>query len=91
MKKLFLCLGMCLSMTAMAQQKEWLDPQVNAINRAPARAAYFAYPSEESASEGVKEKASNFMSLNGLWKFNWVKDQTDRPVNFYQTDFEDQC
>lgn len=91
MKKLFLCLGVCLSMTAIAQQKEWLDPQVNAINRAPARAAYFAYPSEESALQGVKEKASNFMSLNGLWKFNWVKDQTDRPVNFYQTDFEDQC
>lgn len=90
MKKILLCLGVCLSMTALAQQKEWLDPGVNGINRAPARASYFAYPSEKCAVEGVKENASNFLSLNGLWKFNWVKDQTERPVNFYKTDFEDQ-
>lgn len=90
MKKILLCLGVCLSMTAMAQQKEWLDPGVNGINRAPARAAYFAYPTEKGAMEGVKENASNFLSLNGVWKFNWVKDQTERPVNFYKTDFEDQ-
>lgn len=89
MKKLFLCLGVCLSMTVMAQQKEWLDPGVNGINREPARTAYFAYPCETSAQEGMKEEAPNFMSLNGVWKFNWVKDQTDRPVNFYVTDFED--
>lgn len=34
MKKILLCLGVCLSMTALAQQKEWLDPGVNGINRA---------------------------------------------------------
>lgn len=89
MKKLFLCLGVCLSMTVMAQQKEWLDPAVNGINRESARTAYFAYPCEKCAEKGVKEEAPNFMSLNGTWKFNWVKDQTDRPVNFYVADFED--
>ena len=36
MKKLLLCLGLCLSMTTFAQKKEWLDPELNAINRAPA-------------------------------------------------------
>lgn len=90
MRKLLLCLGICLSLTAVSQNKEWLDPGVNAINRAPARAAYFAYPCEKCAREGVKEGAPNFMSLNGTWKFNWVKDQTDRPVDFYKADFEDQ-
>ena len=49
MKKLLLCLGLCLSMTTFAQKKEWLDPELNAINRAPARADYFAYPSREMA------------------------------------------
>lgn len=91
MKKLCLCLGLFLSVTVMARQKEWLDPEVNAINRAPVRAAYFAYPSEEMASAGEWEKAPNFMSLNGWWKFNWVKDQTEKPVNFYEVGFEDQC
>lgn len=89
MKKLFLGLSLILSLTTFAQKKEWLDPGVNAINRAPMRTAYFAYPCEKCAAVGVKEEASNFMSLNGRWKFNWVKDLTDRPVNFYKTDFED--
>lgn len=90
MRKFLLSVFVCLSMTMFAQQKEWLDPQVNAINRAPMRAAYFAYPTAEAAQAGKREDASNFMSLNGLWKFNWVSSQTERPVNFYRVDFEDQ-
>ncbi|MDR2413715.1 MAG: DUF4981 domain-containing protein [Odoribacteraceae bacterium] len=74
---------------ATAQTPEWLDPRVNQINRVETRANFFAYPSAEQARAGVKEEASNFLSLNGKWKFNWVKDQTDRPVNFYRLDFED--
>lgn len=90
MKKLFL--GLCLfsALTVIARNKEWQNPEVNQINRAQARASYFAYPDEASALEGVRKNASNFMSLNGLWKFNWVNDQTECPVNFYRTDFEDQ-
>ena len=68
MKKLLLCLGLCLSVTTFAQKKEWLDPELNAINRAPARADYFAYPSREMAEQGVREESSNFLSLNGMWK-----------------------
>lgn len=91
MRKLFLSVCVLLSMATFARQKEWLDPEVNAINRAAMRAAYFAYPSVESAQAGIKEKASNFMSLNGIWKFNWVQNETEKPVNFYQVGFEDQC
>lgn len=91
MRKLFLSVCVLLSMATFARQKEWLDPEVNAINRAAMRAAYFAYPSVESAQAGIKEKASNFMSLNGMWKFNWVQNETEKPVNFYQVGFEDQC
>ena len=90
MRKFLLSVCVCLSMTTFARQKEWQDPQVNAINRAPMRAAYFAYPTAEAAQAGRREKASNFLSLNGRWKFNWVKNETDRPVDFYQVDFEDQ-
>lgn len=50
---------------------------------------YFAYESEETALLGHKEKSVNYMSLNGLWKFNWVKDATSRPVDFWKTDFND--
>lgn len=91
MRKLLLSACVILSMTTFARQKEWLDPELNAINRAPVRASYFAYPSVEAVQAGCKEKASNFLSLNGMWKFNWVKNETEKPVNFYQVEFEDQC
>ncbi len=91
MRKFLLSIGVCLSMTTFAAVKEWQDPQVNAINRAPMRSAYFAYPSVEAAQQGCRAKASNFMSLNGMWKFNWVEHETERPVHFYQENFEDQC
>ena len=55
MRKLFLSVCMFLSLITFARQKEWMDPAVNAINRAPARAAYFAYPSAEMAMTGVRE------------------------------------
>lgn len=91
MRNVFLSVCVVLSMTTFARSKEWQDPEVNGINRAPMRAAYFAYPTAEAAQAGVKEKAANFMSLNGMWKFNWVRNETERPMNFYQVGFEDQC
>lgn len=90
MRNFLLSVCVCLPMATFAQQKEWQDPQLNAINRAPARASYFAYPTAEAAQTGKKEESSNFLSLNGMWKFNWVKDETDRPTDFYRVDFEDQ-
>ncbi|MCC8173259.1 MAG: DUF4981 domain-containing protein, partial [Odoribacter sp.] len=83
----FLCL--VFPLIGKAQKNEWLDPNVNAINRSPARASFFAYSSLKEAEENEKEKSSSFISLNGMWKFNWVKNQTERPQNFYRTDFED--
>ena len=29
------------------------------------------------------------MTLNGLWKFNWVRHADARPTDFYQTNFND--
>ena len=67
MKKLVLGVCVLLCMTTFARPKEWLDPEVNAINRLAARSAFFAYPCRDAAESGCKENASNFMSLNGLW------------------------
>lgn len=92
MKKLFILLSFaCLGTTASFSQsgKEWLDPKVNEVNRAPMHTNYFAYSSTEEASEGVKENSTNFMTLNGTWKFNWVKDSDCRPTDFYKTEFND--
>lgn len=78
-----------LSVGAIAQKNEWQDPEINAVNRAPMRSNYFAYESAESAANGCKEQSTNFMTLNGVWKFNWVRNADQRPTDFYQTAFND--
>ena len=85
-------LACCLSLlgtAAYAQKNEWLDPNVNQINRAPMHTNYFAYKNENSALKGCKESSENFMSLNGTWKFNWVKNADARPTDFFQMNFND--
>ena len=48
-----------------AKEPEWQDPLINAVNRAPMHAVYFAYASESEAAAGVRESSSNYMSING--------------------------
>lgn len=84
----------CLTLLGMAanlhaQSNEWQKAEVNAVNRAPMHTNFFAYGSNEEATKGVKEESQNFMTLNGTWKFNWVKDATSRPTDFYKTEFND--
>ena len=78
-----------LALCASAQSfKEWQDPEINAVNRAPMHTNYFAYESIEAASKGLKEESSYFMTLNGTWKFNWVKQPSERPADFYKTSYD---
>lgn len=82
------CLAIC-SLATMAQHDEWKNPEINAVNRAPMHTNYFAYSSSEEAAKADKENSSNFLTLNGIWNFNWVKDADARPTDFYRTDYND--
>lgn len=89
-KQLITGLFAALAFTANAQSfKEWQDPEVNAVNRAPMHTNYFAYESADAAARGMKEQSSNFMTLNGTWKFFWVNDSDSRPTDFWKPDFND--
>ena len=44
-----------LAFTAVAQSNEWRDPEVNAVNRAPMHANFFAYETAEVAAKDPKE------------------------------------
>jgi beta-galactosidase len=87
--KLLLCTTAFLSVVTFAQKNEWKDPKINQVNRAPMHTNFFAYESEELAAQGVKENSANFLSLNGTWKFFWVKNADARPMDFYKTTFDD--
>lgn len=79
------------ALSASAQSfTEWQDPEVNAVNRSPMRSANFAYKKGEPALANKNRKqSSNYLSLNGTWKFNWVNDASARPTDFWKKDFND--
>ena len=77
------------AITVAAQSDEWQDPEVNAVNRAPMRANFFAYENAELAARAEKERSANFMTLNGTWNFYWVKDADARPTDFWKVGYND--
>lgn len=48
-------LGACTLAANGQTFKEWQDPEVNAVNRAPMHANFFAYETTEAATQAVKE------------------------------------
>ncbi len=91
MKKQFLTsLFTVFALTASAQTfREWQDPAVNAVNRVPMHTSYFAYENADAARKAVKEQSTNYLTLNGTWKFFWVKDADARPAEFWKTTIND--
>lgn len=66
---------------------EWEDSTVFRLNKEPARASATPYADLTTALAG---DASPFVqSLNGQWRFNWVRRPDQRPRDFYRSDFDD--
>ena len=68
---------------------ELMTPEIVSVNRIPMKAHAYAYETRALAEKRVKENSKYFLSLNGQWKFNWVKNPADRPRDFYTTTFDD--
>jgi len=77
----------CLAFSASGQSTvpEWEDPAVFQINKEDTHSNLVPYPETSS----LDSDSSPFVkSLNGDWKFNWVKEPSLRPVDFYKTDYD---
>ena len=81
----------CLStLTAMADQTPvWKDPQVNQQNREPRRAAFFAFENADLAMTGDKTRSARYLSMEGKWRFNFVKDHNLAPKDFFTLKYDD--
>ncbi|MCM1029636.1 MAG: DUF4981 domain-containing protein [Alloprevotella sp.] len=69
--------------------KEWQTQKVNSVNRLPMRSSHFPYSSTAAALRGIPEEESNYMTLNGNWKFHWVPNADQRPTDFFRPGFDD--
>ena len=79
-----------LSLTLRAQTLDPVieNPDVIQMNKLDARASFFAFESQELAHQNKIDKAANHLSLNGIWKFNWAKNPEQRPLDFYQENYD---
>ena len=86
-----LCLAMLsISSGALAQsESRWQNVNINQQNREPRRANFFAFENLEKAQSFDKKKSANYLSMEGMWKFNFVKDHNKRPANFFALKYDD--
>ena len=85
------CLALLSMSTGVAAQSElrWHNVDINQQNREPRRAVFFAYESMDKAQSFDKKNSANYLSMEGMWKFNFVKDHNKRPANFFAANYDD--
>ena len=67
--------AVCGPLVTVAQTgREWQDPAVNEVNRLPMRASF---------------EAGERMSLDGVWRFHWVRNASERPSGIERADYDD--
>ncbi|UCG49902.1 MAG: hypothetical protein JSU94_08980, partial [Phycisphaerales bacterium] len=67
---------------------DWENPEVVGRNKEPGRCTLVPYPDARMALKAEREASPYYRSLNGNWKFNWVRKPADRPVDFYRPDYD---
>ena len=89
-RQLILSLASMAMVSVHAQKTAvWLDPEVNQVNREARHAHFFAYENEDLARQADKAKSARFLSMEGKWKFNFVKDHQDAPEGFFALKYDD--
>lgn len=61
-----------------ANAPEWENHKVFGINKEAAHATFFYEP----------KNSDELILLNGEWDFHWVKQPSERPTDFYRTDYD---
>lgn len=95
MKLLHLINGLILgtlapSLIVNAETREpWESHQVFSINKEQPHATIFPFLSRDAALTIKKEQSSNFLLLNGLWKFDWQRSPKNKPEGFELVNFDD--
>ncbi|CTP82613.1 beta-galactosidase/beta-glucuronidase [Xanthomonas translucens pv. phlei] len=85
---LLLGLHMATAWAGDAPRPEWERPEINEIDRLPARATSFPYESVALAKAGRIADSRYHLSLNGDWRFMFSPTPEQRPAQFYRDDYD---
>lgn len=87
--KYFFLLLMLSFCTALRGQAPHQNHEVFAINKEAPHPLLFPFSNANLAEANDKENSPWFHSLNGSWKFNWVKNPQDKPKDFFKEEYDD--
>ena len=74
------------------EARDWEDPSMIGRNKQPAHCtliSFSGYVDPDSAMSVKREDSPFCFSLNGDWKFHWVKSPDLRPAGFEKPEFDD--
>lgn len=64
------------------------NPQVISRNKEAPHATWIPFDNKEDTLKNDRKTSPYLISLNGKWKFNWVKKPADRPIDFYKDSYD---
>ncbi len=91
MKRAIIVILLCFSVYVFSQSNfpsDLENPEMFNQNKVDPHAYFVPFPDEESALNMENEDSPLYKSLSGIWKFNWVRNPADRPVNFMDPEYE---
>lgn len=75
--------------TQAQSQPDWENQSVFRINKLEPRAVKMPFPRREDALTQHRLESPWCQLLGGDWKFHWAKQPSERPVDFFESDFDD--
>lgn len=74
---------------------EWENEKIFQVNKEDGHVTYIPYPSVKTLTKDPRfekpwldSQSSFFLSLNGQWRFNWAKEASERPIEFYKSSYD---
>ena len=91
MKKVVFCLAALAWMSAANAQtgEEWDNPSISHVNREKSHTGALPMTSEADVVKNDLTLSPYYQSLDGKWKFNWVKNPSLAKTNMCEKDYND--
>ena len=75
---------------------DWENEKIIGRNKLPGHVTMIPYPDVASLKADTEylqkpwepSKSTDYLCLNGSWKFNWVKEPSLRPMDFFKEDYD---
>ena len=72
----------------MKEKLDWENPEMIGQNKEPPHNTLIPFQDIETALKGKWEDSTYYKSLNGKWKFHWVRKPEDRPIDFFKVEYD---